>query len=94
VDRTRPEYRTFVNLTCHRCHGPDLAGTHKGPALADLDRHWTRDGLVDFLREPSATQAPRLQALSERYAPPVMPAYAIMASVLVDLADFLLAPGP
>ena len=96
VDRSRAEYRTFVNLGCLRCHGPDLAGTHKAPHLAGLDRNWTPEQLTAFLKDPQPFRErdPRIRDLARQYAAHEMPAYDVVDSVLVDLVDFLLAPGP
>lgn len=95
VDRETEGYRTYVNLRCLRCHGPDLAGTHKAPTLAGLAERWEREELIAFLRDPRSHEArdPRLRALAKKYQAHEMPPYDIVDTTMDVLVDFLLAPG-
>jgi len=95
VDREAEGYRTYVNLRCLRCHGPDLAGTHKAPTLAGLERNWERERLMAFLRDPRGFEDrdPRLGALARKYEAHMMPPYDLDDQILGVLVDFLLAPG-
>ena len=60
----------YALQNCANCHGLDRKGMPNGPALADLERHWTRDTLAEFLRDPKAfvkTDA-RVAALKNQYS--------------------------
>jgi mono/diheme cytochrome c family protein len=54
---------------CYACHGRGGEGSSMGPSLLDLEQHWTRDQLVEYLLEPQAfvQRDERLRAQRSRY---------------------------
>ncbi len=61
---------------CITCHGQDLNGTKMAPALVNIKEHWTRDGLLNYLRNPSAYSGDsRFDEYREKYKGIVMPSY-------------------
>jgi len=42
------------SLGCVNCHGADLAGTNKGPALVRIKDNWSRQELINYLRNPQS----------------------------------------
>ena len=41
-------------LGCVNCHGANLKGTKMGPSLYALKENWSRDKLINYLRNPSS----------------------------------------
>ncbi|HKI79591.1 MAG TPA: c-type cytochrome [Ignavibacteriaceae bacterium] len=80
------------SLKCTTCHGTDLAGTDKGPALHNLKEYWTKDDLVKYLMQPiSFIDEPRLVKYQEKYEGYIMPAYdTVNVEKLGMIADYLL----
>ena len=77
---------------CARCHGRDMRGKPTAPPLVDLDRHWTGDGLIRYLRDPGTARRgdARLESQSARYLID-MPAYdELTDEQLEKLAAYLL----
>lgn len=80
------------NLNCVMCHGSNLAGTKTGPALVNLSNFWSRDNLINYLRNPSAYSSDaRFKEYKEKYTNVVMPPYNnIDVKELGKIADYLL----
>ncbi|MCL4550478.1 MAG: cytochrome c [Bacteroidetes bacterium] len=79
-------------LGCISCHGDNLQGTNIGPALANIKEHWTRDALINYLRNPSAYSGDaRFQQYREQFKNVVMPSFNNMdVKQLGKIADYLL----
>ncbi|MCK9279989.1 MAG: cytochrome c [Melioribacteraceae bacterium] len=76
---------------CQSCHGEDFNGTTLAPALASLKDHWDRDGLINYLRNPSSYSGDkRFEAYKAQYRS-IMPSYGnVDVKDLGKIADFLL----
>lgn len=80
------------NWGCGTCHGADLAGTKMAPPLRGLASAYSRDALINYLRNPSAyMDSDRFRDYKEKYRNIVMPAYGNKdVKELGKLADYLL----
>lgn len=79
-------------LACTNCHGADLRGTAMAPALLGLKASWDREGLINYLRNPSAySSSEKFKIYKEKYRNIVMPAYnSTDVKELGKIADYLL----
>ncbi len=77
---------------CITCHGQNLEGTKMAPALAGIKEHWTRDGLLNYLRNPSAYSGDsRFEEYRDKYKGIVMPSYGNLdVKDLGKIAEYLL----
>lgn len=77
---------------CITCHGSNLQGTKMAPALAGLKEFWTRDKLINYLRNPSSYGTDdRFVDYKAKYKNVVMPSYSnIDVKELGKIADYLL----
>ena len=80
------------NTGCLGCHGTDLNGTNLAPALTGLGENWDRDGLINYLRNPSSYSGDdRFDEYKKQYNNVVMPSYSnIDVKDLGKIADYLL----
>jgi mono/diheme cytochrome c family protein len=78
---------------CANCHGAGRAGSSRGPALAGLARHWTRERLVLYLADPQGLIAgdERLHALSGQYSSEMGPYDNLTPEQRAVLAEWLLS---
>lgn len=81
-----------VKLGCITCHGADLQGTRMGPPLEDLAKNWSRDKLINYLRNPSSFEdTERFKKFKEQYPGMIMPAFGnIEVKDLGKIAEYLL----
>lgn len=77
---------------CITCHGSNLQGSKMAPALTGLAEYWTREKLINYLRNPASFgTAERFAEYKEKYKNIVMPSYNnIDIKDLGRMADFLL----
>ncbi|NWF50155.1 MAG: cytochrome c [Ignavibacteriaceae bacterium] len=77
---------------CLSCHGQNLEGTKMGPALADLKKHWNRDELINYLRNPNSfMDTERFVEYKKQYTKSIMPGYSNKdVKDLGKIADYLL----
>jgi len=77
---------------CTACHGGDLNGTQMAPALVNIKQHWTRDGLINYLRNPSAYSGDaRFDEYRAKYKNIMMPSYGNLdVKDLGKMAEYLL----
>ena len=77
---------------CISCHGEDLNGTQIAPALVNIKDHWTRDALINYLRNPSSYSGDqRFDEYRTKYKNVMMPSFNNLdVKVLGKLADFLM----
>lgn len=82
----------FVKWACVTCHGSDLNGTVQGPSLRGVSRHWGRDMLINYLRNPSSfMNSDRLKAYNQQYPGIIMPSYShVDVKDLGKMVDYLL----
>ncbi|WP_337872540.1 cytochrome c [Ignavibacterium sp.] len=81
------------NFRCLSCHGANLEGTAMGPALVNLKEFWSRDNLINYLRNPNSyMNQKRFQEYQEKYPNMIMPAYGNKdVKDLGKIADYLLS---
>jgi len=82
----------FQQKGCITCHGEDLNGTQMAPALINIKQHWTRAGLINYLRNPSAYSGDaRFDEYRVRYKNIMMPLYGNLdVKDLGKIAEYLL----
>ncbi|MCF8241334.1 MAG: cytochrome c [Melioribacteraceae bacterium] len=80
-----------ANIGCTSCHGNGLTGTKLAPSLFSVHEYWTRDALINYLRNPSSYSGDeRFEAYKQQYNS-LMPDYGnIDVQKLGKIADFLL----
>jgi cytochrome c2 len=83
-------------LSCTTCHGPDLNGTKMGPSLYHVSEYWTRDKLINYLRNPTSfSDTKRFQKYTEEFPGMIMPTFGhINVKDLGKIADYLLRLKP
>ena len=79
-------------IGCVSCHGEDLNGSQLAPALANLKQFWTRDALINYLRNPqSYSRDVRFDAYRAKYKNVIMPSYGnIDVKELGKISEYLL----
>ncbi len=89
---TSSDALSLINKTgCTNCHGVDLKGTKLGPSLYSAKEYWSRDKLINYLRNPASYSGDeRFEAYKEEYGT-IMPGYGnIDVKDLGKIADYLL----
>ena len=79
-------------IGCINCHGNNLAGTAKGPNLVGIKKYWSRDQLINYLRNPNSFMSgDRFQDYKAKYPNVIMPSYTnIDVKDLGKIAEYLL----
>jgi cytochrome c2 len=82
----------MAKLGCTGCHGVDLAGTVQAPSIIDIRGYWSRDKLINYLRNPeSFMDGDRFQVYRQKYPGAIMPSFNnISVQELGKIAEFLL----
>lgn len=77
---------------CITCHGQNLEGTNMAPAIAGMNEFWSRDKLINYLRNPSSYSGDkRFQEYKLKYKNIVMPSYGNLdVKDLGKMVDYLL----
>ncbi len=77
---------------CLNCHGSDLKGTSMAPALASAKEYWSRDNLINYLRNPQSFNGDeRFENYKKLYPKKIMPSYSHLdVKDLGRIADYLL----
>ncbi len=77
---------------CVSCHGEELKGSKLAPALADLKQFWSRDALINYLRNPqSYGRDVRFDEYRIKYRNVIMPSYGNLdVKELGKISDYLL----
>ncbi len=80
-------------LGCVNCHGDDLNGTRMGPSLANVKKYWSRDKLINYLRNPSSFRdAERFKEYEKQFPGGMMPSFnQVDIKELGKIADYLLS---
>jgi hypothetical protein len=83
----------IVSLGCPSCHGIDLAGTNQAPSLLGIKENWSKDKLINYLRNPdSFMDSDRFKAFRQKYPGKIMPSFNnISVQELGKIAEFLLS---
>lgn len=82
----------WVLQGCITCHGKDGQGTPIAPSLRGVQAHWTRESLLEYLRNPPAyiQKDARLKEQKKGYSQN-MPVYGMLPQAHLDaLADHVL----
>ncbi|MDR3666158.1 MAG: cytochrome c [Ignavibacteriaceae bacterium] len=82
----------IVSLGCPNCHGIDLAGTNQAPSILDIKENWSKDKLINYLRNPeSFMDGDRFKVFRQKYPGAIMPSFNnISVQDLGKIAEFLL----
>lgn len=89
--RTGPE--VFRLQGCITCHGLDGHGTNMAPDLRGVARHWTREQLIEYFKNPPEyiRKDDRLREQKKRYSLN-MPLYGLLRQEeLENVADHVLS---
>jgi cytochrome c2 len=80
-------------LGCKNCHGTELEGTNKAPALRGLKQYWSKSQLTNYLRNPSSyMSSERFKEYERKYPDMVMPSFNnIGVQELGRIAEYLLS---
>jgi len=79
-------------FACAGCHGAGLSGGPNGPALAGLKTEWSRDNLINYLRNPNSfMDKDKFKAYRGKYSNTLMPPFNnVDIKDLGKIADYLL----
>lgn len=82
----------ITSLGCTSCHGTDLNGSGMGPALVNLSDDWSREELINYLRNPSDySTKERIKKHKQKFGSILMPSYNyIDVKELGKISDYLL----
>jgi hypothetical protein len=82
----------MTRLGCTGCHGADLAGTMQAPSLINIKENWSKDKLINYLRNPqSFMDGDRFKVYRQRYSGAMMPSFNnISVQELGKIAEYLL----
>ena len=77
---------------CTNCHGQNLEGTQVAPAIKNIKDHWTRDALINYLRNPSSYSGDkRFDEYRQKYKNIMMPSFGNLdVKILGEIADYLI----
>jgi hypothetical protein len=83
----------MARLNCTGCHGTDLGGTSQAPSLREVKNFWSRDKLINYLRNPeSFMDSQRFQEYRKIYPGKIMPSFNnISVQELGKIAEYLLS---
>jgi mono/diheme cytochrome c family protein len=84
---------TLIKQTgCISCHGDNLQGSKLAPALINIKKFWSRDALINYLRNPqSYSRDIRFDDYRTKYKNVIMPSYGnIDVKELGKISDYLL----
>ena len=83
----------FVSIGCSDCHGTDLRGTKKAPSLYSAKDYWSRDNLINYLRNPlSYNGDERFENYKKQYPEKIMPSFSqVNVKDLGKIADYILS---
>ncbi len=80
------------NIGCTSCHGAELKGTKLAPALVNVKNNWSRDELLNFLRNPNAYQTTSRFKKYKQVYKTIMPAFSNEdVKTLGRIVDFLMS---
>lgn len=90
MDKTAPELMAVNG--CLNCHGSDLSGTKLGPSLFTAKEYWSRDDLINYLRNPSSFGSnDRITEYKKEFGQTMMPSYSNLdVKELGKITDYIL----
>lgn len=79
-------------IGCISCHGENLEGSQLAPALVNIKKFWSRDALINYLRNPqSYSRDVRFDDYRAKYKNVIMPSYGnIDVKELGKISEYLL----
>lgn len=82
----------IAKIGCVNCHGSDLTGTKMGPSLHNISQYWSRDKLINYLRNPSSfMDSERFKEYQQKYINVMMPSFnQISPKELGKISEYLL----
>lgn len=81
----------IANVGCNKCHGDDLKGTKLAPSLINVDEHWSRTELINYLRNPdSYGNDKRFTEYKKKYKIPMTSFSDVDVKTLEKIADYVL----
>jgi cytochrome c2 len=82
-------------LGCVSCHGTDLKGSRMGPDLTAVEDFWSRDRLINYLRNPNSfMDSERMKKYKEEFPGIMMPPFNhVDVKDLGKIAEYLLESG-
>ena len=88
-----PGAKLYASLACATCHGETGAGGSLVLALAGKREHWTREKLVEYLKDPIgyAARDARLSAQARTYTLPMQRYDKAKPEELLAVADYVLS---
>jgi hypothetical protein len=91
INPDRDALSLINRMNCTSCHGVDLKGTNLAPSLYSVKNYWSRDKLINYLRNPSSYSGDeRFEAYKKEYNS-IMPSYSNQdVKDLGVVADYLL----
>ena len=80
-------------LGCTNCHGNGMTGTNMAPSLHAVASNWSRESLINYLRNPSSYMSDaRFKAYKAKYPNTMMPPFNnIDVKDLGKVADYILS---
>jgi cytochrome c2 len=90
--KTKTPDQLVASLGCTGCHGADLSGTKMAPDLHNVKQNWSRDNLINYLRNPSSyMDSGRFKNFKAQFPGIIMPSFNnINVKDLGRIADYLL----
>ena len=90
---SNPGAASFASRGCTLCHGADGSGTTFGPTLQGKKQFWTREKLMEYLKNPVAyaEKDKRLSDQARRYTLPMQRFDMLTPEELGALADYILS---
>jgi cytochrome c2 len=85
-------YELIRRLGCTSCHGAELNGSRMGPDLSSAKDFWSRDQLINYLRNPNSfMDSERMQQYKKDFPGIIMPPFNhVDVKDLGKVADYLL----
>jgi cytochrome c553 len=84
--------KLYLSFGCVKCHGTDMTGTNMAPSLKGMKEFWTRDNLINYLRNPNSfMDSDRFKVYNQKYPNGIMPSFGNKdVKDLGKIADFLI----
>jgi len=84
--------KLIQSFGCVNCHGANLEGSKQGPSLTGLNEFWSRENLINYLRNPNSfMDSERFKDYRTKYPNGIMPSFGNKdVKDLGKIADYLL----
>ena len=90
--QSHPGRAVFMKGKCALCHGEGAEGSTRAPRLSDLEEHFSRKQLIEYLNDPDAyiSKDARLSERQSSFSGSMPKFHYLGADQLQLLADYLL----